>query len=246
MCDHENIIHNDYGTFTCANCSMHFGQSFYTEPVRCSTTKSSTVVSLERIGVNDKVVLQVAEKIFNIATRKNVVKGANKTSILCASLYYAYFYLNRPTNFEDVLNTFNIKHKKNASKGLKICQIAIQSSHSEDVKHFGEQFHSFTDTYKQNLQTLILKYNIPLKNYDQIEKLMITVHLKKNKSLNNKVTKLWISCIFFWLSRINPYIDPEEFISIENGGQETTLARLKSDIVYMEKHLGNLKFVLSS
>jgi hypothetical protein len=47
---------------------------------------------------------------------------------------------------------------------------------------------------------------------------------------------LWISCIFFWLLKINPYIDPEEFISI-NEGHNITLAKLKSDLTYLKKNL---------
>jgi transcription initiation factor TFIIIB Brf1 subunit/transcription initiation factor TFIIB len=203
-------------------------------------SKSPLINTLEKeFGVNDSTTTIITEKIFNLASKNKMVKGINKRSILCASLYYAYYYLEKPKNFDVLLTKFKIT-RKNGSKGLKLCQIALQESPTtttecEDIKKFKGQIHSFTSTHKVNLQELITKYNIPLKNYDEIEKIIITGHCKKNKILNDRVNGLWISCIYFWLSKINPYIDLEEFVSINSD--YTTLSQLKSDLCYLRKNL---------
>jgi hypothetical protein len=198
----------------------------------------------KEFGVSDCVTAEMTEKIFNIVTKNKKIKGNNKRSILCASLYYAYYYLDRPKNFEDMLTIFKINHKS-GSKGLKTCQIAIQCldidipswGEAVEIKKFKDQIYSFMSTHKEKLQELIVKYNISLKNYDEIEKIIIAGHLKKNKILNNRINNLWISCIFFWLLKINPHIDPEEFITINEGHNNITLSKLKSDLVYLKKNL---------
>jgi hypothetical protein len=187
-----------------------------------------------------------------------MVKGTNKRSILCASLYYAYHYLEKPKNFDDMLHKFNIDYK-NGSKGLKMCQIAIQESPNllplsvedtnlqptkggktiklnlDEIKKFKGQIHSFASTHKEKLQELLSKYHISLKNYDEIEKIIIAGHLKKNKILNDKTSAFWVSCIYFWLLKINPYIDPEEFVSINS--EYISVAKLLSDLTYLNKNL---------
>jgi hypothetical protein len=247
MCNHHNIVHDACGT-TCADCHTHFDRSFcseftanYNGPIlNLLKTKSTIINTLEKeFGVNDNDTTTITEKIFNLTSKNKIVKGTNKRSILCASLYYAYHYLEKPKNFEDMLIKFNINHK-NGSKGLKLCQIAIQeSSNLEQVtKNFNMskgRIHSFASTHKEKLQELIKRYNIPLKNYDEIEKIIIAGHLKKNKILNDRITGLWISCIFFWLLKINPYVDPEEFISINSD--YATLTQLKTDLTYLKKNL---------
>jgi hypothetical protein len=242
MCNHKNIVLNENGASTCADCYTHFDKSFcfefttnYNGPMlNPRETKSPVISTLEKeFGIHDCVTAEMTEKIFNIVTKNKKVKGNNKRSVLCASLYYAYYYLDKPKNFEDMLTIFNINHK-NGSKGLKSCQIAIQCSEIEDIKKFKDQIHSFISTHKQKLQELIVKYNISLKNYDEIEKIIIAGHLKKNKILNDRINNLWISCIFFWLLRVNPYIDPEEFISINDN---ITLSQLKSDLAYLRKNI---------
>lgn len=248
MCNHNNMVldENGDGTYTCADCNVHFEKSFYTEfttnyngPMLNSFQKKSSIINtLEKeFGISDCITTEITEKIFNITSKNKTVKGTNKRSILCASLYYAYYYLHKPKNFEDMLIEFKINHK-NGSKGLKMCQIAIQeysSATENDIKIFKDQIHSFVSTHKEKLEELIIKYNIPLKNYDEIEKIIIIGHLKKNKILNNKINNLWISCIFFWLLKINPYIDFEEFVSINED--YITLSQLKSDLTYLKKNL---------
>lgn len=251
MCDHKNIVLNENGTSTCADCYTHFDRSFCSEfPISSSKTsyyngpvlnllqtKSSVINMLEKeFGINDCITTEMTEKIFNIVTKDKKIKGNNKRSVLCASLYYAYYYLDKPQNFEDMLTIFNINHKS-GSRGLKLCQIAIQCSDVEDIKKIKGQIHSFISTHKEKLQELIAKYNISLKNYDAIEKIIIAGHLKKNKILNNKINNLWISCIFFWLLKINPYIDPEEFISITGNHYNISLNKLQSDLNYLRKNL---------
>lgn len=245
MCNHHNIILDEYGTSTCAECYLHFEKSFcnefttnYNGPILNLLKSKSTIVNTleQEFGVNDSTTVKITEKIFNLTSKNKVVKGTNKRSILCASLYYTYHYLGNPKNFNDMLIAFNINHK-NGARGLKLCQITMQecSNLEDEIKKFKGQIHSFASTHREKLQDLIRKYNIPLKNYDAIEKIIIKSHLKKNKVLNDRINNLWISCIFFWLLQINPYIDPEEFISINSG--YTTLAKLRSDLTYLQKNL---------
>lgn len=243
MCNHHNIILDVYGTSTCADCHTYFEKSFCTDyttnyngpTVNILKTKSTIVMTLEKdFGVCDRDTTLITEKIFNLTSKNKMVKGTNKRSILCASLYYACHYLKKPINFEDMLIKFNINHKI-GSKGLKLCQIAIQE-YQENMVNDDLKIHSFASTHKEKLQELILRYNISLKNYDEIEKIIVTSHLKKNKILNNRINRLWISCIFFWLLKINPYIDPEEFISI-NSDHTTSVTQLKADLNYLTKNL---------
>jgi len=244
MCNHHNIVLDEYGTSTCADCYIHFDKSFCSEfttnyngpMLNLLKTKSTIIKTLEKeFGINDCATTTITEKIFNLTSKNKIVKGTNKRSILCASLYYAYHYLERPKNFEEMLHKFNIDHK-NGSKGLKLCQIAIQeSSNLEEIQKFKGQIHSFASTHKEKLQELIGKYNISLKNYDEIEKIIIAGHLKKNRILNDRTTSFWVSCIYFWLLKINPYIDPEEFVSINS--ECISVTKLLSDLTYLKKNL---------
>jgi hypothetical protein len=243
MCNHHNIVLNEYGTSTCADCYVHFDKSFcedfttnYNGPMLNLLKSKSTIINMleKEFGINDSTTATITEKIFNLTSKHKMVKGTNKRSILCASLYYAYHYLEKPKNFEVLLNTFNIS-RRHGSKGLKLCQIAMQEGDSDEIKKFKGQIHAFASTHKEKLQELITRYNIPLKNYDEIEKIIIAGHRKKNKILNDRINNLWISCIFFWLLKINPYIDPEEFISINSD--YTTLTQLRSDLTYLRKNL---------
>lgn len=245
MCNHHNIVLDEYGTSTCADCNIHFEKSFCSEfttnhngpTINLLKNKSTIINSLEKeFGVNDCTTTSITEKIFNLTSKNKMLKGTNKRSILCASLYYAYHYLETPKNFEEMLIKFKIDHK-NGSKGLKLCQIAIQeNSNHEEIQKFKGRIHSFVSTHKEKLRELITKYNISLKNYDEIEKIIIVGHLKKNKILNDRINNLWISCIYFWLLKINPYIDPEEFVSI-NSGYQTTLNQLRLDLSYLRKNI---------
>lgn len=251
MCNHQNTVLDEYGTSTCLDCNIHFDKSFclefttnYNGPtLNLLKAKSTTCTLLEKeFGINDCLTIKMTEKIFNLTSKNKMVKGTNKRSILCASLYYAYHYLKKPKNFEEMLLKFNINHK-NGSKGLKLCQIAMQehnfgngsSNHEIEIEKFKGQIHSFASTHKEKLQDLMLRYNIPLRYYDDVEKIIVAGHLKKNKLLNDRVNNLWISCIFFWILKINPYLDPEEFISLNNDN--ISLSQLKSDLTYLEKNL---------
>lgn len=243
MCNHHNIVKELYGS-TCTNCNTYFNKGFCSEftinyngpAINLLKTKSTIINILEKdFGINDCSITTITEKIFNLTSKNKMVKGTRKRSILCASLYYAYHYLDNPQNFEGMILRFNID-QKNGLKGLKLCQVAIQeSSNLEEIQKFKGQIHSFISTHKEKLKELMSKYNISLKNYDEIEKIIIIGHLKKNKILNDKINNLWISCIYFWLLKINPLIDPEEFISINSD--YTTLSQLKSDLLYLKKNL---------
>lgn len=242
MCSHHNIVNDEYGS-TCVDCSVHFNKGFcssdftlnYNGPsVNLLKTKSSIVTTLENeFGIKDPKTIQLTEKIFKNASQNKMVKGTNKRSILCASLFYAYFYLKNPKDFKEILNLFNLTHK-NGMKGLKMCQISLQECPIKEVK-VKDQIHSFSSSHTQKLKELIKKYNISLNHYDAIEKIIVEGHLKKNKLLNDRINNLWISCIFFWIIKINPYMDPEEFVSINSD--YTTLSQLKSDLTYLRKNL---------
>lgn len=257
MCNHHNIVFDEYGTSTCADCYIHFEKSFcsefttnYNGPIlNLLKTKSTIINSLEKeFGILDSTTTTITEKIFNLTAKNKMVKGTNKRSILCASLYYAYHYLKKPKNFEEMLHKFNIDHK-NGSKGLKLCQIAIQESPTLiqptifgsgskvglDLEEIKCRIHLFASSHKEKLQELIVKYNISLKNYDEIEKIIIAGHLKKNKILNDRTTSFWVSCIYFWLLKINPHIDLEEFVSINSD--YISIVQLKSDMNYLKKKL---------
>jgi hypothetical protein len=272
MCNHHNILLDEYGTSTCADCYVYFDKSFCSEfttnhngpTLNFLKTKSTIINTLEKeFGISDSTTTTITEKIFNLTSKNKMVKGTNKRSILCASLYYAYRYLEKPKNFNDMLRKFNIDYK-NGSKGLKMCQIAIQESfmssfsvgepnlqtcHSnnmnkdnktiklnfDEIKKFKGHIHSFASTHKEKLQELLSKYHISLKNYDEIEKIIIAGHLKKNKILNDKSSSFWVSCIYFWLIKINPLIDPEEFISLNSGS--ISLVQLRTDLNYLKKNL---------
>lgn len=245
MCNHHNIILDEFGTSTCADCYVYFDKSFspsleltinYNGPILNLLKSKSTIVNMleKNFGVNDCNITAIAEKIFNLTSNNKMLKGINKRSILCASLYYAYYYVKKPKSFKEMLIKFNIDYKT-GSKGLKLCQIAIQehSNIDDEIKKFKDKIHLFTVTHKEKLQELITRYNISLKNYDEIEKIIILSHFKKNKILNDRINHLWISCIYFWLLKINPYIDPEEFISINDNS--ISLKQLNIHLNYLKK-----------
>jgi hypothetical protein len=229
---------------TCADCFIYFNKSFgeeFTKNHNITTiSKSDIVVRLENEGIYDTSVHKLTEKIFYLTSKNKTVKGLNKQSMLFGSIYYAYCYLGKPKNFKELILTFKL-NKKQASKGLKLCQIAIQESNTfndydgVDLKNRNTFFLS----HKENLEELIAKYNIPINFYNEIEQILIASHLKKNKTLNNKITTLWISCIFFWLLKINPHIEPEEFISINND-HNITLNQLRSQLLYLDKNISNV------
>lgn len=241
MCDHLNITNEKYG-YTCVDCSTYFNNSFYHEftsnyngPIIAKSSSSIADILKKEFGIHDINTIRITEKIFNLTSENKMVKGNNKRSILCASLYYAYYFLNEPKDFEEMLKKFNINHIQ-GSKGLKKCQIVFQEYgviNDKELKLFKDQIHSFTSSHKEKLQDLLLRYKIPLKNYNEIEKIIIVGHHKKNKILTDKINALWISCIYFWLSKINPLIDLEEFVSMSND--YITLSQLKSDLTYLNK-----------
>lgn len=257
MCNHHNIVSNEDGTSTCIDCSVFFEKSLYTEPTIINYNgpiinlklKSTIRNILETdFGISDYILTDITEKIFLMASKNKKVKGINKKSLLCASLYYAYHYLEKPKDFRDVLVKFNIKLKI-ARKGLKICQVAIQeSSNLNEIKEIlksvdtikndidiRDKIHSYVATHRENLESLIKSYNISLKNYDEIEKIVILSHVKKRKDLNDNITSLWISCIYFWLLKIDHYIEPEEFVSINNDN--ISIGKLMTDLNFLNKNL---------
>ncbi|ABF82135.1 hypothetical protein MIV105R [Invertebrate iridescent virus 3] len=246
MCDHHNIVLDEFGTSTCADCCVHFDKSFSREftvnhngPITDYYKSKSAIMNVleKEFGVRDSNTIKIAEKIFNWTAKNKTVKGTNKRSILCASLYYAYYYTQTPKNFDDLLVQFNI-NKKCGSKGIRLCQTAIQEAMQEspvDFEKFKGKIYTFTSTHKEKLCDLIKKYNIPLNHYDAIERIIIEGHLKKNKILNDRINNLWISCIFYWILTINPLVDPEEFVSINTS--YISLAQLKADLTYLKKNL---------
>ena len=133
MCNHKNLILEDNGTSTCVDCSIHFEKKLYVDKfvdkfVVQSPQKSSTWTVLEQdYGIVDVSVLKIAEKIFILTTKTKTVKGTNRKSILCASLYYAYYYLKRPTSFKNLLEKFNLT-RIHGAKGIRLCQIAMQEN----------------------------------------------------------------------------------------------------------------------
>lgn len=250
MCNHKNLILEDNGTSTCVDCSIHFEKKLYVDKfvvTQCtqSPQKSSTWTVLEQdYGIVDVSVLKIAEKIFILTTKTKTVKGTNRKSILCASLYYAYYYLKRPTSFKNLLEKFNLT-RIHGAKGIRLCQIAMQEntgvfekmypmrsqtmglvcdndstsdgSHSSVVsprEPDPSSGHSFISTHKEKLQELIFKYGISIKYYDEIEQVIVRIHSIRGKPLTDNINTLWISAIFFWLSLKNPFIREEDFLSI--------------------------------
>ena len=241
-CMHNNIIKNDDGMATYADCFIYFEKSLdNTEFTKYHNIrkepKTEMSLRLENEGIYDSDIHKLTQTIFKLVTKNKTVKGANKQAIIFASLYYACHYKGKPKNFKDLVLRFKLS-KKQASKGLKLCQIAIQESNTfiKEYDNYEVGDTSVLCTHKQTLEELIKKYNIPINFYNDIEQILITSHLKKNKTLNNKITSLWISCIFYWLLKINPYVEPEEFISINND-HNVTLTQLKSHLSYLNKTL---------
>lgn len=250
MCNHKNLILEDNGTSTCVDCSIHFEKKLYVDKFVVtqytqSPQKSSTWTVLEQdYGIVDVSVLKIAEKIFILTTKTKTVKGTNRKSILCASLYYAYYYLKRPTSFKNLLEKFNLT-RIHGAKGIRLCQIAMQENtgvfekmypmrsqtmglvcdndSTSDGPHSSvvsprepdpSSGHSFISTHKEKLQELIFKYGISIKYYDEIEQVIVRIHSIRGKPLTDNINTLWISAIFFWLSLKNPFIREEDFLSI--------------------------------
>lgn len=246
MCNHKNLILEDNGTSTCVDCSIHFEKKLYVDKfvVTQSPQKSSTWIVLEQdYGIVDVSVLKIAEKIFILTTKTKTVKGTNRKSILCASLYYAYYYLKRPTSFKNLLEKFNLT-RIHGAKGIRLCQIAMQENTgvffatsllnpaSRDERPLpggvGRQIPKGSGCdktsdgrtqmgepdHKEKLQELIFKYGISIKYYDEIEQVIVRIHSIRGKPLTDNINTLWISAIFFWLSLKNPFIREEDFLSI--------------------------------
>jgi len=266
MCNHKNLIIEDNGTSTCVNCSIHFEKKLYVGKfvnkmthtqshemnLRASSQKSSIWVVLEQdYGIVDVSVLKIAEKIFTITTKTKIAKGTNRKSILCASLYYAYYYLKRPTSFKTLLEKFNLT-RIHGAKGVRLCQIAMQENNVAWLSDIGRsdrqtpqscqsnntRVHSFISTHKEKLQELIFKYGISIKYYDEIEQVIVRIHSIRGKPLTDKINTLWISAIFFWLSLKNPFISAEDFLSINTETQDhISLTKLQTDFSCIKKNL---------
>ena len=261
MCNHKNLILEDNGTSTCVDCSIHFEKKLYVDKfvvTQCtqSSQKSSAWIVLEQdYGIVDVSVLKIAEKIFILTTKTKTVKGTNRKSILCASLYYAYYYLKRPTSFKNLLEKFNLT-RIHGAKGIRLCQIAMQentgvfekivfatsgarSVASDNGRQTGsDNGYSFISTHKEKLQELIFKYGISIKYYDEIEQVIVRIHSIRGKPLTDNINTLWISAIFFWLSLKNPFIREEDFLSINTEAKNRiSLTKLKTDLSCIKKNL---------
>lgn len=257
MCNHKNLILEDNGTSTCVDCSIHFEKKLYVDKfvvTQCtqSPQKSSTWIVLEQdYGIVDVSVLKIAEKIFILTTKTKTVKGTNRKSILCASLYYAYYYLKRPTSFKNLLEKFNLT-RIHGAKGIRLCQIAMQENtgvfepsgngYSTQMGELKWQSRkpdpSFISTHKEKLQELIFKYGISIKYYDEIEQVIVRIHSIRGKPLTDNINTLWISAIFFWLSLKNPFIREEDFLSINTEAKNRiSLTKLKTDLSCIKKNL---------
>jgi hypothetical protein len=198
-------------------------------------------------GIVDVSVLKIAEKIFILTTKTKTVKGTNRKSILCASLYYAYYYLKRPTSFKNLLEKFNLT-RIHGAKGIRLCQIAMQENTGVFEKMYPRtqisrepdpsSGHSFISTHKEKLQELIVKYGISIKYYDEIEQVIVRIHSIRGKPLTDNINTLWISAIFFWLSLKNPFIKEEDFLSINTEAKNRiSLTKLKTDLSCIKKNL---------
>jgi hypothetical protein len=193
---------------------------------------------LEKYGVLDKTVVKLTEKIFKRVSNNKMVKGSNKLSLLSASLYYAYHYLGRPKTLEEILDIFKIKYKV-GSKGLKVCQIALQE---RPLLGVSGHVYDFTSSHTENLKDLLKRYEIPLKYYDVIESIVKKAHTSKNKNLSDKMNSLWVSSIFFWLINSSKNIDYggrasdaeyHDFVTINSG--LITVEQLKTDLSFFNK-----------
>lgn len=238
MCNHKNLILEDNGTSTCVDCSIHFEKKLYVDKfvVTQSPQKSSTWIVLEQdYGIVDVSVLKIAEKIFILTTKTKTVKGTNRKSILCASLYYAYYYLKRPTSFKNLLEKFNLT-RIHGAKGIRLCQIAMQENTGVFARDNDCESRAFISTHKEKLQELIFKYGISIKYYDEIEQVIVRIHSIRGKPLTDNINTLWISAIFFWLSLKNPFITEEDFLSINT--EAISLTKLKTDLSCIKATLG--------
>lgn len=247
MCDHTDLVTDEItGASTCINCSMYCEKNLQSGFVTthngvktCCVTKSLILTMLEdEFDIYDDKVSTLMDSIFKVTLNNKNVKGVNKKAVVCASLYYGFWHLKKPKSFERLLMLFEIT-RKSGLKGLKMCQMAIQETcvSNEDIQLLKKNIHSYAPTHRENLKELILKYNIPLKYFNEIEEILIQSHLKKHKHLNDQSSSLWISCIFFWLAKVNPYIDPQEFASIDNDRCKIRHVQLKLDMLFLEKHL---------
>lgn len=254
MCDHaEIVVDKTTGGSTCVNCSVYCCGNIIGQfrPGLIRNTRHQPVVSRkvspsvsdilnDSFAIYDEKTVTLINDIFNITLNHKTVKEVNKRAITCASLYYGLWYLGKPKSFEQLINCVNVP-RRSAMKGLKACQIAIQENrsicNSVDMQLLKASIHTFVPTYKENLLELLSSYNIHVKYFAEIENILVKSHLIKNRQLNDQSTCLWISCIFFWLLKINPYIAAEEFAGL-NARYKITPLQLKLDVAFLEKHLG--------
>lgn len=244
MCDHVNIVVEKRGSWTCVDCSVYYDQNLCIDfddthngpkvtKVKSSESDIQTILGKD-YGIYDKVLTSLTKEIYEVVVKNKMVKKSNNKAVLCASLYYASCYLKKPQTFNTLLTIFGITRKK-GSKGLKLCQIAVQESSNLNIKNLKDTIHCFTPDHRENLLDLISRYNVPLKYFENIEQLMIEIHLKKRKTLNDQINTLWLSCIFFWVTKINPYVHPEDFVSINNNLYKINLSQLKADVSFLNK-----------
>lgn len=234
-CKHSNTTIDDCGSSTCLDCCAYFEKSLthgfavQSAGSHSLAAQSNFFKTLEKYGVLDKTVIKLTEEIFKRASNNKMVKGSNKLSLLSASLYYAYHYLGRPKTLEEVLDIFKIKYKV-GSKGLKVCQIALQE---RPLVGISGHVYDFTSSHTENLKDLLKRYEIPLKYYDVIESIVKKAHTSKNKILSDKMNSLWVSSIFFWLVNSSKNIEYDDFVTINSD--LITVEQLKIDLSFFHK-----------
>lgn len=248
-CKHSNTTIDDYGSSTCLDCCAYFEKSLthgFAVQSACAHslagTQSNFFKTLEKYGVLDKTVVKLTEEIFKHASNNKMVKGSNKLALLSASLYYTYHYLGRPKTLEEILHIFKIKYKL-GSKGLKVCQIALQE---RPLLGISGHVYEFTSSHTETLKHLLGRYEIPFKYYDVIESIVKKAHICKNKVLSDKMNSLWVSSIFFWLINSSKnieyfggkaaYVAPEEYEDFVTINSDLiTLEQLKTDLSFFNK-----------
>jgi hypothetical protein len=241
MCQHQNIILNEWGTSTCADCNVHFDKSlshindFENKRVLIPELKSQLLKNLEEIGINNQDVYRLVEKIFNITSKKKPLRGKNRKIIIAASLYYAHRYMGREMVFEDILKKLKLDRKE-GSKGLRICQIAIQECKEleKELENLRDYTSFITLSYKESFQKLMFLYNIPEQKHYEIEEILIEIHRKKNKQLNNQITSLWVACIYFWVLKIRPRFEFEVFLTLNPHYLDRH--KIQHELKFIQKH----------
>jgi transcription initiation factor TFIIIB Brf1 subunit/transcription initiation factor TFIIB len=206
-----------------------------------SPDKSQLLKNLENLGVNDKDVCRLVEKIFKITSDNRPLRGKNRKIVLAASLHYTYHYLGQQVDFEDILNKLGID-RKDGSKGLRICQIAMQECKEleSELTKLVDQVSFTTLTYTESFQKLMRSYNIPKHKHHEVEQLLIKVHAKKNKQLTNQINSLWIACIYFWVLTIRPQFDIDDFLTL-NHICRTDKLKINNELKFIQKHILTIK-----